>query len=64
MPFKLIPNTFMVRTPLAIVLVILLFLGSAITSGFLAWAAQNDAKAINTAGSIRMATYRFSFLLA
>lgn len=64
MPSKLIPNTFMVRTPLAIVLVILLFLGSAITSGFLAWAAQNDAKAINTAGSIRMATYRFSFLLA
>ncbi len=64
MPSKLIPNTFMVRTPLAIMLVILLFLGSAITSGFLAWAAENDAKAINTAGSIRMATYRFSFLLA
>lgn len=64
MSSKLIPNTFMVRTPLVIVLVILLFLGSAITSGFLAWAAQNDAKAINTAGSIRMATYRLSFLLA
>ena len=64
MSSKLIPNTFMVRTPLVIVIVILLFLGSALTSGFLAWAAQNDAQAINTAGSIRMATYRVSFLLA
>lgn len=64
MSSKLIPNTFMVRTPLVIVIVILLFLGSALTNGFLAWAAQNDAQAINTAGSIRMATYRVSFLLA
>lgn len=64
MSSKLIPNTFMVRTPLVVVIVILLFLGSALTSGFLAWAAQNDAQAINTAGSIRMATYRVSFLLA
>ena len=64
MSSKLIPNTFMVRIPLVVVIVILLFLGSALTSGFLAWAAQNDAQAINTAGSIRMATYRVSFLLA
>lgn len=58
-----IPNTLAVRSWIATTLIILLFLGTALSSGFLAWAAQNDAKAINTAGSIRMATYRMNFLL-
>lgn len=61
---NLIPNKLTVRAQVATIIVILLFLGSSLSSGFLAWAAQNDAKAINTAGSIRMAAYRFNFLLA
>lgn len=59
-----IPNKLTARVQIATAIVILLFLGSSLSSGFLAWAAQNDAEAINTAGSIRMATYRFNFLLA
>lgn len=64
LPSDLIANKLTVRAQAAIIIVILLFLGSALSSGFLAWAAQNDAEAINTAGSIRMATYRLNFLLA
>lgn len=37
---------------------------SAIGSGVLAWVSQADAQAINTAGSIRMATYRIKFQIA
>ena len=37
---------------------------SALGSGMLAWVSESDAQAINTAGSIRMATYRISFQLA
>lgn len=37
---------------------------SAVGSGVLAWIAKSDAEAINTAGSIRMATYRINFQLA
>lgn len=61
---KLIPNSLPVRAWLAVTTVTLLFTLSAISSGFLAWVSQEDAKAVNTAGSIRMATYRLNFLLA
>lgn len=64
LPFDLIPNKLTVRVQIATAIIILLFLGSSLSSGFLAWAAENDAEAINTAGSIRMATYRLNFLLA
>lgn len=37
---------------------------SAIGSGMLAWMSESDAQAINTAGSIRMATYRINYQLA
>jgi two-component system nitrate/nitrite sensor histidine kinase NarX len=37
---------------------------SAVGTGVLAWIAKSDAEAINTAGSIRMATYRISFEIA
>jgi two-component system nitrate/nitrite sensor histidine kinase NarX len=37
---------------------------SALGGGMLAWVSETDAQAINTAGSIRMATYRISFQLA
>ena len=42
----------------------LLCLVSAFSSGMLAWISETDAQAINTAGSIRMATYRINFQLA
>lgn len=37
---------------------------SALGGGMLAWVSETDAQAINTAGSIRMATYRINFQLA
>ncbi|WP_019673236.1 histidine kinase [Psychrobacter lutiphocae] len=52
------------RAWLAVITVTFLFLMSAISSGYLAWVSQEDARAVNTAGSIRMATYRVNFLLA
>ena len=52
------------HTWIAITIIATLFLMSAIGSGALAWVAKSDAEAINTAGSIRMATYRISFQLA
>ena len=49
---------------IAITIIATLFLILALGSGALAWVAKYDAEAINTAGSIRMATYRISFQLA
>ena len=48
----------------AIIIIALLSLMSALGSGALAWVAKSDAEAINTAGSIRMATYRINFQIA
>ena len=48
----------------AIIIIGILSLMSALGSGALAWIARSDAEAINTAGSIRMATYRISFQIA
>ncbi len=42
----------------------ILCLLSAVSSGMLAWISEADAQAINTAGSIRMATYRINYQLA
>lgn len=48
----------------AIIIIAILSLMSALGSGALAWVAKSDAEAINTAGSIRMATYRINFQIA
>ncbi|KAA0915399.1 histidine kinase [Psychrobacter sp. ANT_WB68] len=48
----------------AIIIIAILSLMSALGSGSLAWVAKSDAEAINTAGSIRMATYRINFQIA
>lgn len=48
----------------AIIIIAILSLMSALGSGALAWVAKYDAEAINTAGSIRMATYRINFQIA
>nr|WP_315042312.1 histidine kinase [uncultured Moraxella sp.] len=61
---KAVVNSLPVRALSAVVVIASLALMTAISSGLLAWVAESDAKAINTAGSIRMATYRMNYLLA
>ncbi|MBF7728664.1 ATP-binding protein [Pseudomonas sp. N040] len=51
------------RAGLAVILIAVLALSSAISAGLLAWVSEDDAAAINTAGSLRMATYRLSWKL-
>lgn len=51
------------RAGLAVVLIAVLALSSAISAGLIAWLSEDDAAAINTAGSLRMATYRLSWKL-
>lgn len=51
------------RAGLAVVLIATLALGSAVSAGLIAWLSEDDAAAINTAGSLRMATYRLSWKL-
>ena len=48
----------------AVFTITMLCLIATLGSGTLAWIAEEDAQAINTAGSIRMAAYRISFQLA
>jgi two-component system, NarL family, nitrate/nitrite sensor histidine kinase NarX len=51
------------RAGLAVVLIAVLALSSAISAGLIAWLSEDDAAAINTAGSLRMAAYRLSWKL-
>ncbi len=51
------------RAGLAVLLIAVLALSSAISAGLLAWVSEDDAAAINTAGSLRMATYRLNWKL-
>lgn len=51
------------RAGLAVILIAMLALSTAISAGLLAWISEDDAAAINTAGSLRMATYRLSWKL-
>ena len=51
------------RAGLAVILIAMLALSSAISAGLLAWVSEDDAAAINTAGSLRMATYRLNWKL-
>ncbi len=48
----------------AVFTIAILCIFSALGSGMLAWVSSADAQAINSAGSIRMATYRINFQLA
>lgn len=52
-----------VRAGLAVMLIAALALGSAVSAGMIAWLSEDDAAAINTAGSLRMATYRLAWKL-
>ena len=51
------------RAGLAVLLIAVLALASALSAGVIAWLSQDDAAAINTAGSLRMATYQLSWKL-
>lgn len=51
------------RAGLAVLLITVLALSSAISAGLLAWVSEDDAHAINSAGSLRMAAYRLSWRL-
>ncbi|MVW75021.1 HAMP domain-containing protein [Pseudomonas xionganensis] len=51
------------RAGLAVILIAVLALSSAISAGLLAWISEDDAAAINTAGSLRMATYKLNWQL-
>ncbi len=57
-------NSLPARASSAVMIIASLMILSAVISGFLAWTAERDAQAVNTAGSLRMATYRISFMLA
>lgn len=51
------------RAGFAVLLIAILALASALSAGVIAWISEDDAAAINTAGSLRMATYRLSWKL-
>lgn len=51
------------RAGFAVVLIAVLALSSAMSAGLIAWLSEDDAAAINTAGSLRMAAYRLSWKL-
>lgn len=51
------------RAGLAVILIAILALASSLSAGLIAWFSEDDAAAINTAGSLRMATYQLSWRL-
>lgn len=60
---QLLRSSLPARAGLAVILITVLALSSAISAGLLAWVSEDDAAAINTAGSLRMATYRLNWKL-
>jgi len=60
---QLLRSSLPARAGLAVILIAVLALSSAISAGLLAWVSEDDAAAINTAGSLRMATYRLDWKL-
>lgn len=61
--FRWLSNSLPARAGLAFFLIAILALASSLSAGLVAWLSQDDAAAINTAGSLRMATYRLSWQL-
>ncbi len=61
---RILPESLPVRAWMAVGVIAFLAVSVASTSAVLAWIAKSDAKAINSAGTIRMATYRINYLLA
>ena len=61
--FRWLRNSLPARAGLAFFLIAILALASSLSAGLVAWLSQDDAAAINTAGSLRMATYHLSWKL-
>lgn len=51
------------RAGLAVILIAILALASSLSAGLIAWFSEDDASAINTAGSLRMMTYQTSWAM-
>ncbi|MDO8268230.1 MAG: histidine kinase [Moraxellaceae bacterium] len=51
------------RAGLAVILIAILALASSLSAGLIAWFSEDDASAINTAGSLRMKTYQTSWAM-
>lgn len=51
------------RAGVAVVLISVLALASSLSAGLIAWFSEDDAAAINTAGSLRMKTYQTSWAM-
>lgn len=64
MMHRLFRHSLPVQALASVFAIALLCFISALGSGMLAWVSEADAQAINTAGSIRMATYRINFQIA
>jgi two-component system nitrate/nitrite sensor histidine kinase NarX len=60
---KWIRSSLPVKAGLAVTLIAVLALASSLSAGLIAWFSEDDAAAINTAGSLRMATYHLSWKL-
>ena len=60
---QLLRSSLPARAGLAVILIAVLALSSAISAGLLAWVSEDDAAAINTAGSLRMVTYQLNWKL-
>jgi two-component system nitrate/nitrite sensor histidine kinase NarX len=52
-----------VRAGVAVALIAVLALASSLSAGLIAWFSEDDAAAINIAGSLRMKTYQASWAM-
>lgn len=59
----ILPRSLSVRAWVAVCMIVFFAAATASTSALLAWVSKSDAQALNSVGSIRMATYRINYLL-
>jgi two-component system nitrate/nitrite sensor histidine kinase NarX len=62
--WKWLRSSLPARAGVAVILIAILALASSLSAGLIAWFSENDAAAINTAGSLRMKTYQTSWAIA
>lgn len=60
----ILPRSLSVRVWVAVGVIVFFVVTTTCTSGILAWVSKSDAQALNSVGSIRMATYRINYLMA
>ena len=59
----ILPRSLSVRAWVAVCVIVFFAMATACTSALLAWVSKSDAQALNSVGSIRMATYRINYLI-